>query len=210
MTPAELDYTWLMPQPRTHTAETRHKISESKRHVKNRPSLVPQLCACECGEYAKVDERRQRVGRYLSGHNARVAHPMQGREHSEEAKRRLATYTGEQASSYKHGWANTPTYWSWTAMRSRCYDPRNASYESYGARGITVCDRWRDSFESFLEDMGERPSKDYSIDRIDPDGNYELSNCRWLTRAEQNARRRDPGGWIAKRAKRAANHPATT
>lgn len=200
-----------MPFKRTHSTESRRKISESKRHVKNRPALVPQLCGCGCGEYANVDERRQRVGRYLPGHNSRVAHPLQGAGHGEEAKRKLASYTGKQTSSYKHGWANTPTYWSWNAMRSRCYDPRNASYQGYGGRGITVCDRWRDSFEAFLEDMGERPSKDYSIDRIDPSGNYESANCRWLTRAEQNARRKDPGGWIARRAKQAAKaHPSTT
>jgi hypothetical protein len=86
-------------------------------------------------------------------------------------------------------------------MLSRCYDPRNASYSAYGAKGVTVCDRWRDSFENFLADMGERPSLDHSIDRRGADGNYEPGNCRWLTRAEQNARRKDPGGWIARRAR---------
>jgi hypothetical protein len=86
-------------------------------------------------------------------------------------------------------------------MHERCRDPRNASFRYYGGRGITVCERWQD-FENFLADMGERPSLDHSIDRRDPAGNYEPGNCRWLTRAEQNARRLDPGGWITRRANR--------
>lgn len=162
--------------------------------------LAPQLCACGCGEYAAVDNRRNRVSKFISGHNSKTAHPMAGKQHTEESRAKLASYTGERASSYKHGWSNTPTYRTWTAMKSRCADPRNASYPAYGGRGISVCERWLD-FEAFLADMGERPSLDHSIDRIDADGNYEPGNCRWLTRAEQNARRKDPGGWIRRRAK---------
>lgn len=123
------------------------------------------------------------------------------RPHSEETKAKLATYTGERGSAYKHGWAKTPTYVTWKSMAGRCYDPRNASYPLYGGRGITVCERWRDDFLNFLADMGERPSLDHSIDRIDGDGNYEPGNCRWATRAEQNANRKDPGGWEKKRAR---------
>ena len=87
-------------------------------------------------------------------------------------------------------------------MRSRCRNPSNASYAIYGGRGITVCERWQ-LFENFLTDMVERPGPEYQIDRIDNDGNYEPGNCRWLTRRENYARRKDPGGWIKRRAARA-------
>lgn len=148
---------------------------------------------------ASGDTYRGRSGLYVSGHNSRVKHPMEGKHHTDEAKAKLASYTGERGSAYKHGWSKTPTHVSWRAMHSRCKDEGNASYPAYGGRGITVCERW-ESFENFLADMGERPSLDHSIDREDPDGNYEPGNCRWLTRAEQNARRKDPAGWIKRRA----------
>lgn len=152
-------------------------------------------CACGCG-----DLTTGAGGEFISGHNSRVAHPMTGQHHSAETKAKLASYTGEQASSYVHGWSKTPTYVSWRSMIGRCYHPGNASYPAYGGRGITVCDRWL-TFENFLEDMGERPSLDHSIDRREVNGNYDAGNCRWLTRAEQNARRKDPGGWITRRAR---------
>lgn len=79
--------------------------------------------------------------------------------------------------------AKSTTYVSWLAMKQRCYNPKNASYHSHGGRGIRICDEWF-SFITFLRDMGERPPE-LSLDRIDTNGNYELSNCRWANQITQ-------------------------
>jgi len=89
----------------------------------------------------------------------------------------------------KHGWSRTPEYRTWQDMIQRCTNPQAERYADYGARGITVCQRWLSSFENFLADMGGRPAG-LSLDRIEVNGHYDPSNCRWATRSEQNANRR--------------------
>lgn len=96
---------------------------------------------------------------------------------------------------FKHGHSRdggaSSTYNSWVAMIQRCYDEDSTSYDRYGARGITVCHRWRgeEGFENFLADMGERPNGQ-SLDRIDNEGHYSPNNCKWSTVKEQNRNRR--------------------
>lgn len=89
-----------------------------------------------------------------------------------------------------HGLSGTKTHRIWKSMISRCYIPSATGFKNYGARGISVCDRWRKSFVNFLFDMGECPDG-FSIDRIDVNGNYEPSNCRWITFSEQQRNRRN-------------------
>jgi len=83
----------------------------------------------------------------------------------------------------------TAEYTAWISMKARCYNPHNSRYHVYGARGIAVCERWRDSYSRFLEDMGRKPSAAHSLDRVRSDGNYEPGNCRWATEVEQQNNR---------------------
>lgn len=99
-------------------------------------------------------------------------------------KQHLATSGGQM----------TPEYRSWHSMKQRCNDPRSHKYNQYGGRGIAICDRWK-SFAAFLEDMGFKPSAKHSIDRINVNGNYEPSNCKWSLPKEQ-ARNRTNNRWI--------------
>lgn len=78
----------------------------------------------------------------------------------------------------------------WNGIKERCLNPNNPSYVDYGARGITVCEEWKRSFETFLQDMGLRPSPKHSIDRINNDGPYSSENCRWSTQKEQTRNKR--------------------
>jgi hypothetical protein len=127
-------------------------------------------CVCECGIEVICQQQHLTGGRSNSC----------GCLHKEIAR----------ASATTHGGRDHPLYDVWTEMIQRCENPRHKRYADWGGRGIRVCDRWRHSFTSFLEDMGPRPVG-YSIDRFpDNDGNYEPGNCRWATAKQQNENRR--------------------
>ncbi|MCK5604208.1 hypothetical protein KAR91_20135 [Candidatus Pacearchaeota archaeon] len=135
---------------------------------KSKDGRVLWLCRCECGEESKV-----------IGTSLRNSHSTQCRKcHS-------------RIASVVHGHTKngiSRTYRSWACMRARCNNPKAINFKYYGGRGITICDRWRNSFKDFLADMGERPAG-MTIDRRDPDGNYEPSNCRWSTQSIQSKNR---------------------
>jgi len=121
------------------------------------------FCICDCGSCTIAQSGHLRAGSKKScGCRERMSHG-----HS-----RKGQITG--------------TYTSWCSMKQRCLNPKQISYSYYGGKGVSICERWL-KFENFLEDMGERPEwATGGIDRIDPFGNYEPDNCRWVTRGEQS------------------------
>jgi hypothetical protein len=123
------------------------------------------ICKCNCGNICIVQFRCLRDKRTISCGCYR--------------------YEINKTKSITHGKHNMPEYQVWRSMKKRCLNPNHDSYKNYGERGIKVCERWLNSFENFISDMGERPSPKHSIDRINNNMNYETNNCRWATQTEQ-------------------------
>ena len=129
-------------------------------------------CQCDCGVQKPV------LGEGLRG----------GHTKSCGCARSMA---GPRNPAYTHGLCKHPVYAVWSMMKGRCYAATNSRYADYGGRGIAVCKAWREDVRAFINDMGERPSPQHSIDRIDNDWYYEPGNCRWATTTEQRRNTRD-------------------
>lgn len=124
-------------------------------------------CLCQCGIV-----KSYRSASLISGHTASCG--CLGMER-------------RSGASKTHGKRNTTEYQSWCNMRRRCYDEQNQKYHRYGGRGIIVCERWlgKNGFSNFYKDMGERPTKNHTLERRNNDGNYEPTNCGWDTKKVQ-------------------------
>lgn len=138
---------------------SRLKVMEEKRLNDGRRGW---MCVCNCGNTKIV----------------RTNHLLDGSTKS------CGCYRKEV--NKKHGKRNSLTYSVWSNIKQRCYNPNASGYENYGGRGIKVCSRWKNSFENFYYDMGKRPSKNHSIDRVNNNGDYSKENCRWATKKQQN------------------------
>lgn len=131
-------------------------------------------CLCDCGSAVSVRGfSLRKEGKTSCGCDSQI---------KRQETRKVRGYTA-------HGLAKLPEYNNYNQMKQRCYNKENSNYKNYGGRGITISSEWIDSFETFLKDMGLKPTPGHTIDRTDGEKGYSKDNCRWATRTEQSRNR---------------------
>lgn len=133
------------------------------------------LCLCDCGNKTVVDPRSLRSRKTTS---------------CGCAQREAVRISSSRRKQFDIPVKKMPEYSSWLGMKKRCFNKKEPKYASYGGRGITVCRAWENDFSEFLKDMGNKPTQNHSLDRIDVNGNYNPKNCRWATAKEQALNKR--------------------
>lgn len=153
------------------------RLTVISRAPNSRHRFTMWRCRCTCGKETVVWSRHLRRGVTNSCGCLRGD---------------LMALNGHLYATHGHAGKNgrSREYESWIGAKQRCFNPHNKGWENYGGRGITMCARWRDSFEAFLSDVGPCPGPGYSLDRINNDGDYEPANVRWATAQQQIANQR--------------------
>lgn len=147
----------------------------SQQTERSKDGHIKWLCACLCGDVSEYIATRVRYNRVS------------------QCKKCASKASGEKNKT--HGMRNTSTYSTWVAIKNRCQNKNSKDFNFYGAKGITVCKDWSDSFEQFYLDMGEKP-RGASIDRIDNNQGYFKENCKWSTHSEQQKNKSTSVIWI--------------
>lgn len=140
-----------------YCGNTYNKLLVLHHHSFSKAGYGRALCECECGTQCVVQYNNLKSGHTKS--------------------------CGCLAGTHKR--SNTVEYKTWNNIKSRCYNPNSTGYEYYGGRGIQMCDRWLESFPTFLRDIGDRPEGKYTVERLDVDGDYGPDNCVWASYKEQ-------------------------